>query len=428
MKPRRGRRKQPQPVKGDWALPHGMGSEVSSKSALVPPEAGTTAASETVELLPDLVLSNHNSSSVTGQSNHSVEANTSKQARFPHLRVRISNNRAKVKVEEADDRLVNQGDERPQKRTRVTPPIDRAEPNFRDLSEGKLKSGSLKIESKAPLMQPMPKTLIIRGIAIKDNIVTRTSGKIIVDASQLLDPNLRRIVRRGRDNPYGLTPGYTPYPYRRVPTPEDCEEVHAILTRLHGEVKQPEKIPPASLEVAGCGEVPCVLDALLRTLISGNTLMSLADAAIKNLANHYGLSQDGTGAGSIDWNRVRLSSHQELVQVIKIAGNGPKKSKHIKQILDIVFEENSQRAGTQGLASETGEEGHELLSLDYMHSMTKDEAMAKFRMPTLTTVFGTAISWFLTTSKRPLSLGQKTGTKPLTVLWSTYSTEAKMKQ
>lgn len=378
MKPRRGRRKQPQPVKGDWALPHGMGSEVSSKSALVPPEAGTTAASETVELLPDLVLSNHNSSSVTGQSNHSVEANTSKQARFPHLRVRISNNRAKVKVEEADDRLVNQGDERPQKRTRVTPPIDRAEPNFRDLSEGKLKSGSLKIESKAPLMQPMPKTLIIRGIAIKDNIVTRTSGKIIVDASQLLDPNLRRIVRRGRDNPYGLTPGYTPYPYRRVPTPEDCEEVHAILTRLHGEVKQPEKIPPASLEVAGCGEVPCVLDALLRTLISGNTLMSLADAAIKNLANHYGLSQDGTGAGSIDWNRVRLSSHQELVQVIKIAGNGPKKSKHIKQILDIVFEENSQRAGTQGLASETGEEGHELLSLDYMHSMTKDEAMAKF--------------------------------------------------
>ncbi|SPQ19664.1 d2a410f9-7547-49b4-8ed0-89f924398cf2 [Thermothielavioides terrestris] len=215
----------------------------------------------------------------------------------------------------------------------------------------------------------------------------KSSDKIIVDASKFLDPNFKRIVKRGKENPYGLTPGLSPYPYRRVPTPEACEEVHRILSEFHGEVKQPEKMPSASLEVAGCGEVPCVLDALLRTLISGNTLMAMADAAIKNLAQHYGLRTEGTGAGSINWDKVRLSSHQELVEVIKIAGNGPKKARHIKQILDMVYEENLQRA--QGRPSLTKanpiQRGdgtcvatQNLLSLDHMHRMSKDEAMAKF--------------------------------------------------
>ncbi|AEO54901.1 hypothetical protein MYCTH_2298082 [Thermothelomyces thermophilus ATCC 42464] len=374
-KSKRGGKKQPQRVKGGWALPHGMGSEVVNEGASVPQNV---LLPETMELLPDLEPSNHSGFVVTGQPDPNAEAHTPKHSRYTRLRVRIAKARAQVRLEEANGRLVNQEGERPRKRVRVTPPIGRTESDIRYLREGELKSNSVKIEDRASLIQPIPKVLIIRGITIKDNVVTRTSGKIIVDASQLLDPNLRRIVKRGKDNPYGLTPGFTPYPYRRVPTPEDCEEVHAILTQLHGEVKQPEKIPAASLEVAGCGEVPCVLDALLRTLISGNTLMSLADAAIKNLADHYGLRQEGTGAGSIDWNKIRLSSHQELAQVIKVAGNGPMKSKHIKQILDIVFDENVQRAMMQDPAPEAGKKAQDLLSLDYMHGMTKDEAMAKF--------------------------------------------------
>lgn len=150
---------------------------------------------------------------------------------------------------------------------------------------------------------------------------------------------------------------------------------------------QPKKMPLASLEVAGCGEVPCVLDALLRTLISGNTLMALADAAIQNLVAHYGCGQVGTGAGSINWGKVRLSTHAELAQVIRVAGNGPNKSQHIKRILDMVYEENvqqpiSQRPGTEAdqpqAAAEAGKTAPGLLSLDHMRAMSKDEAMAKF--------------------------------------------------
>ncbi|KAL2263132.1 hypothetical protein VTK26DRAFT_8030 [Humicola hyalothermophila] len=246
----------------------------------------------------------------------------------------------------------------------------------------------MKVEEDHSKSQPdTPKLLVIKGVIVKNNIATKALDKIVVDATQLLDPDFRIMVKRGKDNPYGLTPGSSPYPYRRVPTPEACEEVHRILTNLHGEVKQPEKMPAASLEVAGCGEVPCVLDALLRTLISGNTLMALADAAIKNLVQHYGLRHEGSGAGSINWEKVRLSSHQELVQVIKVAGNGPKKSSHIKQILDMVYQENLERVREHcadatsnggGDGTESTHAARDLLSLDYMHGMTKDEAMAKF--------------------------------------------------
>ncbi|KAK0668596.1 hypothetical protein QBC41DRAFT_356467 [Cercophora samala] len=235
------------------------------------------------------------------------------------------------------------------------------------------------VEEKAGTAVITRKLIIFRGITVNDNLVTKSFGKILVDASQILNPDYRIQVKRGKDNPYGLTPGYSPYPYRRVPTPEACEEVHRILTEMHGEVKQPDRIPAASLEKAGCGEVPYVLDALLRTLISGNTLMAMADAAIKKLGEDFGLSTEGAGAGSINWEKVRVSSHQALVNSIKISGNGPKKAQHIKMILDKVYEENLERLKKAG-KSKKNEDGtaHDLLSLDYMHAMTKDQAMDKF--------------------------------------------------
>ncbi|KAK0615808.1 DNA glycosylase, partial [Bombardia bombarda] len=214
---------------------------------------------------------------------------------------------------------------------------------------------------------------------------------------RLLDPDFRKQIKRGKDNPSGLTPGYTPYLYREAPTPEACEEIYRILAEIDGDVKQPDKMPAASLEVAGCGEVPCVLDALLRTLVSSNTLMGLADVAIKNLGRHYGTRRDGTGAGSINWEKVRLSSHEELTQAIKITSCGPTKAKNIKRILDIVHEEcpelyREKSTATTGSAEKEAESGYQtasmpenasisspyILSLDHMRGMSKDEAMAKF--------------------------------------------------
>ncbi|KAK1826701.1 DNA glycosylase [Podospora conica] len=196
-------------------------------------------------------------------------------------------------------------------------------------------------------------------------------------AAEARDPNYRRNIKK-QDNKYSLTPGYSPYPYRSVPTREDCYEVYRILAEMHGECMPPTKMPAASLEVAGCGEVPCVLDALLRTLVSGNTTMERANQAIQSLVAYYGLREHGTGKGSIDWEKVRVSSEAELIKVLRTAGSAPKRSGFIKGILDTVYEENLVLAKAEAAATGKAVDMSNLLSLDHMHKMTKDEAMIKF--------------------------------------------------
>lgn len=218
-----------------------------------------------------------------------------------------------------------------------------------------------------------------------------------------LHPDFKKRIKRGAENPYGLTTGYSPYPNRLVPTSETCEEVHKILTDLHGEVTQPREMPIPSLEVAGCGEVPSVLDALLRTLISGNTKMEMANEAIKGLVKKFGTLEHGVGAGSINWDKVRLSPMQDLVSAIKPAGCAYLKGKQIQAILNMVHEENKAQLeaarleaegkgvdedvvmteavdGTEGQKEgpETTMEFPEVLSLDHFYHMSKEEAMTAF--------------------------------------------------
>ncbi|KAK3489233.1 DNA glycosylase [Neurospora hispaniola] len=191
-------------------------------------------------------------------------------------------------------------------------------------------------------------------------------------------PDYRMPVRRGPNNPMGLTPGFSPYPNRQAPTSEACEDVYRVLAAVHGKVEQPKEMPKASLEKAGCGEVPCVLDALLRTLISGNTLMAMADRAIRNVAQEYGLREHGSGVGSINWEKVASEPEEKLAQAIKVSGNGNQKAKHIKLILDMVALDMAQMAmENNGTGGKREVAFPETLNLDHMHSVTKDEAMAK---------------------------------------------------
>lgn len=226
-------------------------------------------------------------------------------------------------------------------------------------------------------------------VVVKEETLTETRAKRIRAnraepsmsaaeiAAEVQDPNYRMSLKKQLTK-YALTPGYSPYPYRNVPTKEDCYEVYQILAEMHGECMPPTKMPAASLEVAGCGEVPCVLDALLRTLVSGNTTMERANQAIQSLVAYYGLRQHGTGKGSIDWEKVRISSEAELIKVIRTAGSAPKRSGFIKGILDAVYEENLVLAKAEAALTGKPVDMSNLLSLDHMHEMTKDEAMAKF--------------------------------------------------
>ncbi|RYP20698.1 hypothetical protein DL765_002648 [Monosporascus sp. GIB2] len=211
----------------------------------------------------------------------------------------------------------------------------------------------------------------------------------------------KRKPKKTKDNPYGLTPGETPFPDWKAPTPAQCEEVYKLLADMHDDVQPqaPEVIPAPSLEVAGCGEVPSVLDALLRTLLSGATTFDNADKMIKGLVAKFGILPEGIGKGSIDWNKVRLSPLGDVVDAIRVGGLGNNKAKSIKAILDMVHRETVGRrdayleerrtgvaAAVIGASVKTkGQKDLEIekvekniLSLDHIRDLSVDEAMKEF--------------------------------------------------
>ncbi|CRK16671.1 hypothetical protein BN1708_002926, partial [Verticillium longisporum] len=220
------------------------------------------------------------------------------------------------------------------------------------------------------------------------------------DIKKTSDQKSERTPKRTKENPYGLMPGQTPFPDWPAPSPEDCVEVHRILTELHGAFTPPEKIPAPSTSVAGCGEVPDIVDALIRTLISGHTSMQNANLAIQDVTAKYGQwDADSIGAGSIAWNKVRLSEESEVVDAVKRAGLGPTKGRDIKSILDMVHRDNQVRLAAYITERETGEmadilgaqnltqgqKDHQvkkmesgILTLDHVRGLTSDEAMLEF--------------------------------------------------
>ncbi|KAJ4356204.1 uncharacterized protein N0V89_004234 [Didymosphaeria variabile] len=193
-----------------------------------------------------------------------------------------------------------------------------------------------------------------------------------------------------KTNSYGLVPGTTPYPDWPHPTHEECEEVNRLLSSVHGEVKAPEVVPPPSLDVTGCGEVPSVLDALIRTLLSAATSGANSRRAFQGLVKRFGILEEGVGKGSVDWNKVRLSDQKEVFEAIKSGGLADNKSRYMKKILQMVWEENQDRkaklaASSDPVASSTNETKEEkdaeiakaqndVLSLDHYHLLSVEEA------------------------------------------------------
>ncbi|KAJ5092435.1 hypothetical protein NUU61_007305 [Penicillium alfredii] len=157
--------------------------------------------------------------------------------------------------------------------------------------------------------------------------------------------------KKPKRHPYGLTPGQTPFPDWVRPTTEECEEVNRLLSGIHGEIIAPKTLPEPSLTVTGCGEVPSVLDALIRTLLSGATTGNNSAMAFNGLVQRFGILTEGIGKGSVNWDAVRQASLKDVFEAIKSGGLADIKSKNLKAILDMVHQENQQR---RNLLVETG--------------------------------------------------------------------------
>ena len=210
-----------------------------------------------------------------------------------------------------------------------------------------------------------------------------------------LTPNSSKKGKKSKDQSYGLTPGETPFPEWPHPTPEECHEVVRQLSKVHGEVKIPKTIPTPSLNVAGCGEVPSVLDALVRTRLSAATSGTNSSRAFQGLVQNFGVIEEGVGKGSVDWDKVRTAPTRKVFEAIKCGGLADVKSRDIQSILQMVYEENQARReslvkaesdenthGPDGVENEpAGEKKEEIeradshvLSLDHLHLLSNDEA------------------------------------------------------
>ena len=201
--------------------------------------------------------------------------------------------------------------------------------------------------------------------------------------------------RKTTRNPYRITPGVTPFPDWQHPTPEECEEVNRLLSELHGETKAPAAIPAPSLTISGCGEVPSVLDALLRTVLSGATTKGNSGKAFAGLVAKFGVTDRGIGKGSVDWEKVRLAPVEDVQEAIRSGGLAAIKSKTIKEILDMVYNENlERREKLKAAARQQGKRGpvtlndtekyqvaeleDDLLSLNHLHCLSKNDALLQF--------------------------------------------------
>ncbi|KAF7551788.1 hypothetical protein G7046_g7609 [Stylonectria norvegica] len=216
------------------------------------------------------------------------------------------------------------------------------------------------------------------------------------DEAVVAEKTPRKTSKKTKANPYGLTPGITPFPDWAAPSAADCEEVYNLLAKVHGQAKAPKKIPAPSLKVSGCGEVPSVLDAMIRTRLSAHTSAGNSNAAFKGLVDKFGVVKEGVGKGSVDWDKVRVAPVGNVVEAIKCGGLAQIKGKDIKAILEMVHEENKSRRDAFLAEKKTGKAAEILgaeektqgqkdleilkveqgvLSLDHVHGMHPDQAM-----------------------------------------------------
>lgn len=192
-------------------------------------------------------------------------------------------------------------------------------------------------------------------------------GDLSIEADQVLQPSQdaqliairkKRVPRKGQSyRAYAGVPwGETPWPDLNRPSAADCEEVYAILSAQHADgnlkYERPAKIPPPSLEIAGCGETQLILDGLIRTILSGATTMKNANSAIQSVANFYGTVTksvviDGTKItpvkDSIDWNKVRLLGVDEFKRRIRSGGLQEINSQAIIANLEEIYAWNAER-------------------------------------------------------------------------------------
>lgn len=148
----------------------------------------------------------------------------------------------------------------------------------------------------------------------------------------------------------------TPFPEHVLPTAQEAEQVAWILGEFHGYKRESDggkglpryTTPKEDDKWGGCGDVPSVLDAVIRTVLSCNTSSRNSVAAHRSLTQRFGVR---------NWEAIHAAPEAELVDAIRCGGLANNKAKTIKGILAQTKHKYGQ------------------LSLDHLHAASDDEIM-----------------------------------------------------
>ncbi|GAA5917348.1 hypothetical protein JCM6882_001089 [Rhodosporidiobolus microsporus] len=151
--------------------------------------------------------------------------------------------------------------------------------------------------------------------------------------------------------------GGTPFPQWPHPTPDEAQEVCDLLASVHGMPQRPGVLVDREEAAAGCGQVPDVLDALIRTTLSQNTTSKNSTAAKRQMDTVYGRAA---------YRAVLDGGEAKLEETIRCGGLAKNKAKAIMGVLRRCEERNVEKGGKAG-------EGE--LSLDWLHEMSDEDAM-----------------------------------------------------
>ncbi|KAJ1030381.1 hypothetical protein NDA16_001290 [Ustilago loliicola] len=236
----------------------------------------------------------------------------------------------------------------------------------RDLSTA---SPTVKPEPSEPELPPLADTPTKRkrgGAPVKadpseiEDLLKSTSSTVKkeeehLDGSQPASPSKKSTSERKLAS-YKASIIGSPFPDHALPTGEEAERVAWILGDFHGYKRESEggrglpkyTTPKGESKWGGCGDVPSVLDAVVRTVLSCNTSNRNSAAAHRSMTEHFGVQ---------NWERIHNAPESELVEAIRCGGLANNKARTIKGILSQTLDH------------------HGKLSLDHLHNSTDDEIM-----------------------------------------------------
>ncbi|GAA5860862.1 hypothetical protein JCM8547_003872 [Rhodosporidiobolus lusitaniae] len=151
----------------------------------------------------------------------------------------------------------------------------------------------------------------------------------------------------------------TPFPQWGRPTPEEAQDVCDRLASVHGLPQRPSVLVDREDAPAGCGSVPSVLDAVVRTCLSANTTSKNSTNAKRSIDAVY---------GRMNYRAVLEGGQPKLEETIRCGGLAGNKSKAIIKILERCEARNVEQGGKPG-------EGE--LSLDWIAELKDDDAAMK---------------------------------------------------